>query len=120
MKIIVNGIEQDATPEQEAEILAFQNQSNQNINDYTLQLQLAIDTKASERGYSSGVLCSSYIQSTNAQWAAEAQSFIAWRDTCFEYGYHYLAQVQDGTITSPNIDEFISGLPVMEWPTVNP
>lgn len=117
MKIIVNGIEVDATPEQQAEIESFQSQFNMDKNDYTLQLQLAIDTKASERGYGSGVLCCSYLQSTNAQWAAEAVAFIAWRDNCFNYGYDYLSKVQSGEIPNPSIEGFLAGLPIMEWPT---
>lgn len=116
MKIMVNGVVQDATPEQEAEILAFQHGTNLNPDLYKYKLQEAIDTKATEKEYGSGVLCASYAQSTNEQWAAEAQAFIQWRDNCFEYGYDYLAKVESGEITNPTPEAFLNGLPELVWP----
>ena len=116
MKIMVNGVVMDATPEQEAEIIAFQQGVNLNPELYQSKLQEAIDSKATEKQYGSGVLCASYVTSTNAQWAAEAQAFVAWRDNCFEYGYDYLDKVQSGEIPNPSIENFLTGLPTLTWP----
>lgn len=86
------------------------------IAEFTEALEVAINAKAAEKTYSSGVSCASYISSTNIQWSEEAAAFIAWRDNCYEYSYDYLAQAQSGQIPNPTIEDFISGLPVMEWP----
>ncbi len=114
MKIMINGETVDATPEQEAGMIALSNY--QDISSYNLALQMAIDRKAEERQYAGGVACASYCNSTNAQWAEEAQTFIAWRDSVFAYGYHYLEQVQSGEIPNPSIESFLSGMPGMVWP----
>ena len=116
MKLNVNGDLIDATPEQEAEILAYQAAINLDFNRYKELLQQAIDQKASEKEYASGFSCASYISSTNAQWAAESQAFVAWRDNCFEYGYDYFNRVGTGEIQNPTTEHFIAGLPVMNWP----
>lgn len=122
MKQIVDGIEVDLTPQEEAEYNQRQadweaNQAPRMIAEFTKALEDVIEAKAKERSYSSGVSCASYKNSTNTQWAAESSAFIEWRDICYEYSYDYLAKAQDGTILNPNLDDFISGLPVMEWPT---
>ena len=122
MKQIINGKEIDLTPEEVIEYNERQAQweagnPQRMIDSFTKALEDAIDAKAAEKSYSSAVSCASYKDSTNAQWAAESTAFIAWRDICYEYSYDYLAKAQDGTIPNPNLDDFISGLPVMEWPT---
>ena len=79
-------------------------------------LKRHLNQRAQERDYDSATSCASYVNSTNLQWAAESVAFVAWRDNCYEYSYDYLAQAQSGQIPNPNIEDFISGLPVMEWP----
>lgn len=118
----VNGVNVELTPAEYEEYYARQDEwaagaTARLIDEYTSALENAINLKAKEKSYSSAVSCASYKDSTNAQWAADASAFIAWRDICYEYSYDYLAQDQDGTIPNPNLEDFISGLPVMEWPT---
>lgn len=122
MKQMINGVEVELNPDEVVEYNARQAlwdaQAPERMQgQFTVALEKAINDKATEKTYSSAVSCASYKDSTNAQWAAESTAFIAWRDNCYEYGYDYLAKAQDGTIPNPNLDDFISGLPVMEWPT---
>lgn len=119
---MVNGVEVDLTPEEEADYNARQAAwdaaaPSRMIEQFTDALEVEIDTVAAQRSYSSGVSCASYKDSTSTQWAAEATVFIAWRDSCYVYAYDYLAKAQDGTIPSPTIDDFIAGLPAINWPT---
>jgi hypothetical protein len=43
-----------------------------------------IESVARSMGYSSAVSCASYVASTNPEWAAQAQAFIAWRDAVWQ------------------------------------
>lgn len=121
MKQIVNGVEVDLTPEEMIEYNQRQadwesGATQRMMGLFTKELEKAINDTAAERQYSSGISCASYVDSTNPQWAEEAQTFIVWRDSVFAYGYHYLEQVQRGEITNPSIESFISGIPGMVWP----
>ena len=120
MKIMVNGVFIDATTEQEAEILAFQHTANRDPELFKSKLQEAIDNKAMGKGYTNGFACATYVTSTNPQWAAEAQAFVAWRDICFDYGYDYLSKVQSGEIANPNLEDFLMEIPAMVWPELPP
>lgn len=115
MNLMINGEVVAATPEQEADIIAFQTTATQNFDFYKSSLHALIDIKANERDYGSAVACASYASSNNAQWAAEARAFIAWRDACYSYAYAYQAQVAANSIT-PDVDSFLTGLPQLVWP----
>lgn len=124
MKQIINGVEVDLTPDEITEFNQRAAHFEANVpermtQEFKLALEAAIAAKALERSYSSAVSCVSYKDSTNAQWAAEAQAFILWRDICYEYAYDYLSQALEGQIPSPNIEEFLLGLPEMQWPENN-
>lgn len=121
MKQMINGVEVDLTPDEEAEYNQRQNDWNAHFgirltNDCKAALEKHINDVAAERTYSSGVSCASYKDSTNAQWAAEATAFIAWRDACYVYAYDYLARAQGGDVTNPSVDDFMMGIPPMVWP----
>lgn len=121
MKQMVNGVEVDLTPEEEADYNARQAAWNalapqRLIDDCQNALELLIDEKAAEKSYSSGVSCASYKDSTNEQWEAEATAFIAWRDICYEYAYDYQARAQAGEIQNPSVEDFLTGVPTLTWP----
>jgi len=121
MKQIVNGIEVDLTPSEEAEYnerqtLWAEGTAQRLTEGFTIALEKAINDKAAEKSYSSGVSCATYKDSTNAQWAAEGTAFVAWRDNCYEYSYDYLSRAQSGEIPSPTLEDFLNGLPTMIWP----
>ncbi|KTD29662.1 hypothetical protein [Legionella maceachernii] len=121
MKQIVDGIEVELTPEEEDQYNLRQTDweagaSQRMIDNCTRALEMAINDKAAEKSYSSGVSCASYKDSTNSQWTAEANTFIAWRDLVYTYAYDYLAKAQSGDIQNPNIENFMAGIPEMNWP----
>ncbi len=83
---------------------------------YTMAIQMHIDAIAAARSYGNGISCASYKDSTNVQWASEATTFIAWRDSVWGYAFTELAKVQAGTRTQPTVDDFITELPAIVWP----
>lgn len=79
-------------------------------------IQSYVDSLAKSRNYDSGNSLASYVASTNAQWTAEAQAFVAWRDAVWLYAYAELAKVMTGAREIPTIEDFISELPAIAWP----
>lgn len=86
----------------------FKKQSGKLIQDF-------IDNKAQEKDYGNGIHCASYINSTNLQWKQEAQAFVAWRDEVWLYAYSELALIQAGDKPVPTIEQFLEGLPELNW-----
>lgn len=107
----------DMTPEEIAEREAEEAAASvPRLEDYTRAIQAHLDATVREKAYRHGDACASYANSTNPQWAAEAQAFIAWRDSVWSYAYSELDRVQRGLRTQPSIDEFLAELPMMQWP----
>jgi len=79
-------------------------------------IQNMLDTAAQSRGYDSGTTIATYVNSTNPQWAAEAQAFVAWRDDVWAYAYSELEQVIAGERDMPTISDFLAELPSITWP----
>ena len=79
-------------------------------------IQAHIDTTAQEKNYADGFSCATYVNSTNEAWKAEAEAFVAWRDSVWLYAYTELAKVEAGTRELPAIEDFIAELPALEWP----
>ncbi len=104
----------------EEELLFWQNDGEvilKNIqNKVESELRLLIEAKPRERGYDNIFTLCSYVTSSNSQWQAEANAFISWRDSVFIYAYDILVQVQSQQISAPTIEEFMLGLPLLEWP----
>lgn len=114
-------------PETDPEVAAILNPPPQpepepgppEIDDYRRAVQAHIDATAQERQYDGGHTCATYIGSTNPQWAAEAQAFVAWRDAVWAYAFAELGKVQGGQRAQPTVADFVAevqaALP-MEWP----
>ncbi len=105
----------------EAELLA-QADEYQSAYDLIIFMQIGeelvqqtIDTTAQSRQYKNGVYCASYAQSTNPVWAAEAEAFIAWRDSMYAYTLKVFSDIQAGE-PIPTEDEFVAGFPEIVWP----
>jgi hypothetical protein len=79
-------------------------------------IQAHVDALAKGRNYDSGNSLASYVASTNARWAAEAQAFVSWRDQVWLYAYAELDKAMTGAREIPTIDDFIAELPVIDWP----
>lgn len=86
------------------------------LDDYRRAIQSHVDATAQQRAYDSGVTCSSYVNSTNPTWAAEAAAFVAWRDTVWAYAYAELEKVEGATRPQPSVAEIVAELPAMVWP----
>ena len=85
-------------------------------------LRQFIDKTAQLQGnnlqYYDGNSCASYYNSTNQQYANEAKTFIAWRDSVFAYAINIVTQVNAGTMTPPAMQQFLAGIPEIVWPVV--
>lgn len=81
----------------------------------TVLVQDTVDAVAQTKKYKDGVHCASYAQSTNAAWAAEAQAFVAWRDSIYAYALQQYANIQSGQ-PAPTEADFIAGFPEIVWP----
>lgn len=121
MKKILNGVEVDLTPDEEAEYNQRQAdwdaQAPQRLQDLcVLSLNNFIEDTAKAKQYGSAVSCASYVSSSNPAWKAEADAFVAWRDACWEYAFDYFARSQNGDIPSPSIEDFMGGVVAIVWP----
>jgi hypothetical protein len=89
------------------------------LTDYTGSVAAMMDAKAIDRRYESALSLATYLGSTNAQWAAEAQAFVAWRDEVWGYCYAELDKVQNGEREQPSVSDFLTELETqfpMTWP----
>lgn len=84
--------------------------------DFAVSVQTHVDAVAQARGYADGVALAGYSTSTIPAWAAEAATFIAWRDAVWMHCYRELAKVQSGQRTAPTVEALISELPTIGWP----
>lgn len=82
----------------------------------TAAIDAHVDDVARSRSYSGAVSLASYVASTNATWAAEAQAFVAWRDAVWSFALAELARVEAGEIQPPALADLIASLPVITWP----
>lgn len=85
------------------------------IEDYKTAVQAHLNAAAQSRLYTDGNSLATYTASTNPQWAAEAQAFVAWRDAVWAQVYGMWASPPDPV---PTHAEVVAGLPVIEWPEV--
>ncbi|MDJ1632237.1 hypothetical protein [Rhizobium rhizogenes] len=89
------------------------------LSDYVSSIAAMMDAKAKERRYDNALSIATYLGSTNAQWAAEAQAFVAWRDEVWGYCYAELDKVQNGEREQPSVSDFLTELETqfpMTWP----
>ncbi|AWC21372.1 hypothetical protein CO731_00823 [Aminobacter sp. MSH1] len=86
------------------------------VDDYKAAIVAILDSKAQERRYDNAVSISTYVNSTNPSWAAEAAAFVGWRDAVWVYVYTELDKVMTGKRLQPTIAAFLEELPTMVWP----
>ena len=114
MKMLVNGVEVEMSDEETAAHEA--SLPSVSIADYRTAIQAHLNRTAKERGYEDGHTIATYLTSTVEAWAAEAQSFIHWRDAVWVYAFGEMAKVEAGERSAPTVEDFIGGLPPFEWP----
>lgn len=95
-------------------MVAFRNPVS--ITDYENAIQNLVDSTAREKQFRDGVTLASYTASTKPKWAAEAQSFVAWRDNVWFYAYGELAKVQAGQRQQPTVEQFLGEIARIAWP----
>ena len=83
------------------------------IDDHKAAVQVHLDAAAQSRLYTDGNSLATYAASSNPQWAAEAQAFVAWRDAVWAQVYAMWASPPDPV---PTPAEVVAGLPVIGWP----
>ena len=88
--------------------------------DYTKAIQALLEKTALSRRYEQGATAfATYVNSKDTEWAAEAQAFVAWRDTVWRYAYQQLDAVQAGDREQPSVEELLAELPEPTWPDAN-
>ena len=86
------------------------------IEVFRAAIQSHVDATAVAKRYDSGTSLASYVASTNPQWQAEAQAFVAWRDAVWAYAYAEMDKVLGGERSMPTVEQILGELPAMEWP----
>ncbi|MCZ7886060.1 hypothetical protein [Agrobacterium salinitolerans] len=109
-----DGYAEELVEDDNQEVLAFRNPVT--ITDYENAIQNLVDETARERQFRDGVTLASYIGSTIQTWAAEAQSFVAWRDNVWSYAYGEFASVQAGQRQQPTVEQFLAEIAPIAWP----
>ena len=71
-----------------------------------------VEAQARALQYNSAAHLAGYTGSTVAEWAAEAQAFIAWRDACWIAVLGMLAGAEE-TGEVPSVEDVLAALP--EW-----
>lgn len=98
-----------------AEVVAFRSPPPAQ-SDYSAAIQAHVNATAVSRLFHDGATLASYVTSTNPQWAAEAQAFVAWRDAVWAYAYTEMDKVLNGQRPQPTVTEIIAELPPISWP----
>lgn len=83
------------------------------IEAYSAAVQAHLDAAAQSRLYTDGNSLATYTASTNEQWAAEADAFVAWRDAIWQQVYALWDAPPDPLPTPPDL---IALLPEITWP----
>ena len=86
------------------------------LDDYKRAIQAHIDATAQQRDYDSGISCATYVNAPTPKYSAEAQAFIAWRDSVWVYAYTELDKVLNGQRQQPSVEAFLAELPEIQWP----
>lgn len=88
----------------------------QTIEAISVVIQQYLDNGAKAWGYDNIVSGCSYTNSTNAQYAADANTLIGWRDAVWEWANTKFEAVTPGTTP----EEFMQGIPTQpDKPVVN-
>lgn len=87
------------------------------IDDFVAAIKNKFDLVAQEKQFDGAVSIATYVTSLNEQWKAQADTFIAWRDSVWEYAYQEFDKFQNGQRPMPTIADFIAELPLIQWPS---
>jgi hypothetical protein len=98
------------------EVTALAEAAVQNtLKGYASAVQNKLNEVSRERDFDSIEDAASYVLSSDAAWAAEAQAAITWRDAMWKEYYALADKVKAGQEV-PNVTEFMEALPAIVWP----
>lgn len=86
------------------------------MSTFTAAIDAHVEQTARDRQYNGAAHLASYVTSTVPAWAAEAQTFVAWRDAVWLFALAELAAIQSGENSVPSIPDLVASLPEIEWP----
>lgn len=86
---------------------------------YVDAVQARMDIEARSHGYDDIFTAIGYTSSTIERFRLEAEACRDWRDAVWVHSNGYLADVMAGNAEVVPVDEFIAGLPQMQWPFPN-
>jgi hypothetical protein len=117
----VDGVNVELTPAEYDEYYARQAEWESNAlvrlkDELQALTELTIDAVAKYKSYNNAVSCASYATSTNVAWKEEADAFVAYRDSVYEYAIDYMNRAESGAIANPSKEDYMSNFPVMVWP----
>jgi hypothetical protein len=78
-------------------------------------VQAYLDDTAKTRNYDGILSACTYATSTAANFQAEGQACVAWRDAVWLYCYQVMADIQADRRTIPTVAELVTELPVLTW-----
>lgn len=82
------------------------------VAEYSSAVQAWLDDVVQANGYDDMASCATYAASSVAQWRADAQAAIAWRDAVWQSCFAWQAQAAQALPDPiPTVAQFIAGLP---------
>lgn len=114
----VPNVPEPTVEELEAEIPQYQRQFDVETfkKDIDSKVGVLLNSTAQSRGYSDSQSIVGYATSSNVQWKAEADAFVAWRDQVWEQVYIEFNAIDAGG-SIPDEDAFMATLPKIVWPS---
>lgn len=84
------------------------------IDDYDMAMEEHLRNERDERGYTTREP-DSYLTSSHPRWKQDAEDWVAHRDAVMEYALQIINDVKSGVREPPTLDEFVAGLPKIQW-----
>lgn len=89
------------------------------LSQYDEAMERHLRREREERGYTTREP-DTYLASQVPRWAQDARDWVAHRDAVMEYALELINAVQAGERQPPTMEEFLAGLPRVEWTYVEP
>lgn len=98
--------------DEEAQVLAATNKSQDLVQAYEIAVQSFMDSKAQSFGYDDIKSAVTYAEEPAVlKFQTEGKAFRAWRSLCWAYCYEQLDKVQSNQRTVPTVEELVVELP---------
>lgn len=84
------------------------------VAPYDSAMESHLRSEREARGYTTREP-DAYLESANPRWAQDAHDWVAHRDAVMLYALDIINAVQSGEREPPTMEEFVAGLPQIEW-----